>query len=275
MKKDDFFNDLGIKIVALILSLLIWFHATTEKTYIQTVELPVIYSFKVPDSLILVTTPPKKVRVRVSGKGKSLLKLKYTKTYYFVDAGELSVGKNILDMTQGNIPGMEDIKVLEVIPQKVLFLVDRYSTKIIYSIRPIYLYDTTNTHVYTKKITPHTARVRGPRTTLRMLRYLTTDTIYLDSLRTGNYTKNVSLHSPFKLVQILKPRNVKVSFSLIRFLFDTISVESDSIRYKLILKYPDTLRINPDSISCKPDTFDNSLNCLFPEGVVLLNFLRE
>ena len=276
MKKDDFFNDLGIKVVALILSLLIWFHATTEKNYTEIIELPVSYTYNIPDSLVLLTTPPERVRLRVTARGKSLLKLKYTKNFYHVDAGKLDVGKNILDMTQGNIPGVEDIEVLEVSPQKVLFLVDRYSTKVIYSIKPVFVYDTARTHVYPRRIYPSTVRVRGPRTILRTLRYVLTDSIYLDTLKTGTYTRRVYLRSPVRLVHILKPNMVKVNFYLVHFLFDTVkTISSDSMSYVVFLKYPDTLRFIPDSVTCVADSVEKTVNCSVPDGVVLLKAIKK
>ena len=178
-------------------------------------------------------------------------------------------------MTQGDIPGVEDVDVLEVNPQRVLFLVDRYSTKVIYSIRPVFVYDSTKTQVDIQRISPRTVRVKGPRSILRTLRYVVTDSIYIDTLKTGTHSINVYLESPRKSVQILKPRMVKVTFSLVHFLIDTIPLPGDGTKFIAVLRYPDTLSFSPDSLICREDTVKKIPHCSVPEGVILLDLIKN
>ncbi len=274
MKKGDFFNDLGIKVAALILALIIWFHATTEKNYTQVIEMPVTYSYQLPDSLILLSMPPRSVRLRVSAKGKSLLKLKYTKNFYRVEVGKLEIGKNIFDMSQGDIPGVEDVDILEVLPHRVLFLVDKYSTKVLYSIRPLFVYDSVKTRVKLRRLSARTVRVRGPRTIIRTLRYAVTDSIFADTLNSGDYTLQVAIKSPVRLVHVLKPRTTKVSFSVLHFNYDTLNVQVNNEKYDLFLKYPDTLTFFKDSINCTVDSMEKP-SCTFQQGVTLLNIQKK
>ncbi len=267
MKKNDFFEDLGIKVVALFLSLIIWFHATTEKNYTQIIELPVHYSYSVSDSLVLISTPPRKVRLRINAKGKTILKLKYTKSFYEVDVGRLDMGKNIIDMSQGAVPQVEDLEIMEVIPRKVLFLVDRYSTKVLYSIKPVFVYDSLKTKVSVDRIRPRTVRVRGPRTILRTMRFVTTDTVSLDTFKTGRYRIDVKLRTNLKYVSILKPQSVEIYFTVTRFVYDTVEVKTSGGTLQVFLVYPDTVGFQSDSLECTVDSVSRRPVCRTPSMV--------
>ncbi len=275
MKKKDFFEDLGIKIVALILSLIIWFHATTEKNYTQTLELPVKYSYVLPDSFVLISKPPERVRLRISAKGKTILKLKYTKSYYLVDVGRLDMGKNIVDMTQGVVPRTENLDIIEVIPRKVLFLVDRYSTKVLYSIKPVFSRDSSLVRVSVRRVRPRTVRVRGPRTILRTMREVETDTIYVDTLKTGIYEVEVSPRTNLKYVKIIKPAKLKVKFSVKRYVYDTVEIKLDNRKFNVSLYYTDTINFVKDSLVCALDTVKNIPLCNPPEGVFIQNIIER
>ncbi|GEM_PF-3890777 len=269
MKKNDFFEDLGIKVVALFLSLIIWFHATTEKNYTQIIELPVHYSYSVSDSLVLISTPPRKVRLRINAKGKTILKLKYTKSFYEVDVGRLDMGKNIIDMSQGAVPQVEDLEIMEVIPRKVLFLVDRYSTKVLYSIKPVFVYDSLKTKVNVDRIRPRTVRVRGPRTILRTMRFVTTDTVSLDTFKTGRYKVNVGLRTNLKYVTILNPKRAEIYFTVTRFVYDTLKVKTDNKTLLVFVVYPDTVSFQSDSITCSIDSVSKIPSCKAPSQVLI------
>lgn len=271
LKKNDFLEDIGIKITAIFLSLIIWFHATTEKYYTYTVELPVSYSYNLPDSLVLISTPPKNVRLRINAKGKTILKLKYTKSLYMVYLGSLDLGKNIVDMTQGAVPQVEDLEIIEVIPKKVLFLVDKYSSKVLYSIKPVFLFDSSKIKVRVRKIQPRSIRVKGPRTMLRTIRFATTDTIKLDTLSSGRYQRKVKLMSPNKYISIIKPKIVELDFTVTRFKYDTMEVLSDdSSRVLVYLFYPDTINLESNSVICERDTITNTPICKAPSYVKIL-----
>lgn len=67
------FSNFGLKIAALFLAMLLWFHATTDKTFVHDFELPLVLS-GIPSDLILASEIPSKVKVKVRGKGKQLIK---------------------------------------------------------------------------------------------------------------------------------------------------------------------------------------------------------
>ena len=274
MLKKIFLENLGIKLVSLFLALLIWFHATTEKNYTQTIRLPVKYSYTLPDSFILLSYPPKEVRLRITAKGKTLLKLKYSKAFYKVDIGPLDLGKDVIDMTQGAIPGIEGLEITEVSPKKVLFLVDRYTSKVIYSIRPTIVYDTLTMRVHVNRIKPHIVRLKGPRTVLRSISFISTDTILLDTFKTGKYTIFSRPRTPSQHVTIIKPDSLSIGLSITKFVFDTVNVLSkEGNPFILYITYPDTVKFSKDSLVCFTDTLSGKPYCEAQSQVKILKIL--
>ena len=68
------FDNLGIKIVALVLALFLWFNTTINKNYDYELKLPLRIENPPPNSIVANILPPD-VSVKVSGKGKQILKL--------------------------------------------------------------------------------------------------------------------------------------------------------------------------------------------------------
>lgn len=276
LHKETFFEDLGIKLVALFLSLLVWFHATTEKKYTDIIELPVRYRYSLPDTLVLISIPPKKVRLRVNAKGKTILKLKYTKPFYEVNIGPLNRGKSTVDMSQGEISQEEGVKIVEVMPKKVNFIVDGYINRKIYSIIPRLKYDSLKMKVKIKRISPRVVLVRGPRTVLISLNHILTDTISLDTFKSGRYIIKTRPKINLKYVSILKPDTLSVEVIVTKFVFDTIEVSAqDGRKFTLYVLHPDTIKLTQDSVSCFTDSISGRPECRTSPYVVIQRIVED
>lgn len=75
--KDKIFSNLGWKLVAILLALVLWFHVATEKTY-EKVFPAKIEAIGLPRNLDIETIEPGATRVSVVGSGKQLLQLMVT-----------------------------------------------------------------------------------------------------------------------------------------------------------------------------------------------------
>jgi YbbR domain-containing protein len=67
------FENLWVKLAALILAILLWFHVATNKTYQDKITLPVT-QVDISDKLVLTEPPPDSITVMVSATGKKLLR---------------------------------------------------------------------------------------------------------------------------------------------------------------------------------------------------------
>jgi len=99
----EIFKNLEMKIVALILALMLWFHVTTERDYTEQLSLPVHY-LNTPRGLVLLEEGPSRVIAAITGKGKELVKLHFLgRPYVSLDLRQARVGRNALSLSSENI----------------------------------------------------------------------------------------------------------------------------------------------------------------------------
>ena len=121
-----FLENAAIKLIALLISVIVWFNAVTEDTYVITKEVPVEYINFNKDSLFLLVSPPQKVEIILRGKGKSLLKLNFKKIRIFKDLGNLRVGiDTIYFRPEDIILSPEKVEIIAVRPHRYRVLVDK------------------------------------------------------------------------------------------------------------------------------------------------------
>jgi YbbR domain-containing protein len=124
-------SNLGLKSFALFVSALVWFHAATERTYSTEKRVRVEYS-GLKDSLFILNELPESFRVRVVGKGKSLINMSlFARPKAVIDMSELKPGKNSMEIDWGvlTIPHGLGVEVEAVQPSDLEFLVDVLSRR--------------------------------------------------------------------------------------------------------------------------------------------------
>ena len=94
-------DNLWLKIVAVIMGLLLWFHVASEKTYNHEVRLP-LSEIVLEDSLTLANTPPESLSVMVSASGKRLLRQKWREYGLRVNATQFAVGRHTVSLSPSN-----------------------------------------------------------------------------------------------------------------------------------------------------------------------------
>lgn len=124
------FDNLALKIVALLLGLLLWFHVATEKVYTYQVTLP-LSIINLQGDLALVKYPVDSLTVVVSANGKRLGRSGWRADGVRINALQFAAGRHQLDLTPGNttlIGGSNLISLDEVVtPSKLELYIDRRS----------------------------------------------------------------------------------------------------------------------------------------------------
>ena len=90
-----------LKITALVLGLLLWFHVATEKTYNYQLPLPV-EEVSLEKGLALSQAPPDSIVAVVSATGKQLLRQKWRERGLRIIATQFSAGRHELQLTTSN-----------------------------------------------------------------------------------------------------------------------------------------------------------------------------
>jgi len=127
------FDNLGLKLFALLLALLLYFHVLTDRPSEQTLYFPVTVE-GLPDSLALASAVPTEVGVRLRGTGKQLIRLGLTKPPVRLSLAGVTPGmfQRALGPADVALGGMTDVTVLEVKdPSEVRLEVTRRASRLV------------------------------------------------------------------------------------------------------------------------------------------------
>jgi YbbR domain-containing protein len=127
------FDNLGLKLFALLLAVLLYVHVLTDRPSEQTIYFPVTVE-GLPDSLALATNPPTEVGVRLRGTGKQLIQLGLTKPPVRVSLAGVAPGMFQRALGPADVPleGMTDVSVIEVKdPAEVRLEVTKRSSRMV------------------------------------------------------------------------------------------------------------------------------------------------
>jgi len=123
-----------LKIIALIMGMLIWFHVATDKTYNYEFYLPVV-QVDLADSLTLAKNPPDSILVAVSAQGKQLLRGEWVHEGIRINAIGLGPGQHQVPLSTSNsflIVQTSDVTLEEIImPNLVDLHVDQIGERVV------------------------------------------------------------------------------------------------------------------------------------------------
>jgi hypothetical protein len=121
----------GLKLLALFISALVWFHAATERDYLTEKKVRLEY-VGLSDSLFILNELPENFQVKVSGRGKALINMSlFARPKAVVDLSELDPGRNSMEFDRSvlNIPAGLRVEVEDIQPEEIEFLVDKLSRR--------------------------------------------------------------------------------------------------------------------------------------------------
>lgn len=117
------FKNLGVKLAALLLATLLWFHVATEKTIQYNISLP-IKQVDLSNDLVLTDPPGEEIEVLVSASGKRLLRSDWKKAGLKLTLSRTISGRFKADLNNTNISLIKSdgLELLEVIAPRELTL---------------------------------------------------------------------------------------------------------------------------------------------------------
>jgi YbbR domain-containing protein len=121
-----FTDQLGLKLLALLLALVVYAHVYTEREQESTLRVPLRVT-GLPPGLVLAEPTPEAVDLTARGKGKQVLKLKMETPEIIVDLSRVRPGRvqRMLSPTDVALPVGTEVTVTEIVaPRMVVFSVD-------------------------------------------------------------------------------------------------------------------------------------------------------
>jgi YbbR domain-containing protein len=261
-------DNIWLKVIALIVGLLLWFHVITEKTYNHRLQLP-ITDIVLGEDLVLTEAPPDSMTVLVTAKGKQLLRRKWRQRGVRIHAAQLPAGRHTLNLTTSNTTLADAgnlIKLAEVIaPTSIQLNIDfkvEKKVKVLPDITPVPDEGFTVSRI--SEPDPPEVTLIGARSLLR--RYTTVSTVHkeLTGLR-NNLTLTLPLAVPEAYAMVLNPDSVTVTIEIVAVrtrVFENVPiVVRNAPPGKMVMTQPPTVRVE---ITGPPQAIDR----LPPDAVV-------
>jgi hypothetical protein len=104
------FDNLGLKLVALLIAVLIYLNAYTDRPATMMVAFPVQVT-DLPDSLTLTGTAPSPIRAELAGTGKQLIRLRVTEPAVKISLAGVAAGRFTRAIMPADLPLPEGVQI--------------------------------------------------------------------------------------------------------------------------------------------------------------------
>lgn len=215
--RDFFTRNLGYKLVALLLALLLWFDVATEETTVIDYPVPLRIAVEGRD-MIVTNEVPDEVEVRFSGRGSDLLRL---------DKDELAIEKQIrggendttvVSLEPADVQRPADLNVtpVSVTPPRTVVVTDRFTEKTV-PLEPIGAPQTERGYqLVDVAVEPRRVKVRGVTAEVNPIGSLGLDLSQLDPVA-GTFDQRLEIAVPESLRTVtVMPDSVRITGRAIR-----------------------------------------------------------
>jgi YbbR domain-containing protein len=96
------FTNIWLRIIAIVMGILLWFHVATEKIYNYEVKLPVT-EILLNAKMALASSIPESLTVKVSASGKQLLRQDWRKAGLRINSTQYNSGQYSVELTPSNV----------------------------------------------------------------------------------------------------------------------------------------------------------------------------
>ncbi len=201
------FQNIGTKVGAILLALLVWFHVATEKVYEVDYQIPLIVEH-LPSDLTLVEPPPAEVKIKIRAKGKSLIGFYFKKLRIIADLEGAKQGKleyklspKDVQASSGELSGVVEV----VSPRSLKLRIDKYISK---KVRVVSRVEAKPAPGYIQigriTLTPSQVMISGPSQEVRRVSSVETERLELLEVKTP-ISQVVKVISPLPNLEVLPP----------------------------------------------------------------------
>ncbi len=212
------FENLWIKIIALIFGLLLWFHVATEKNYIYQLYLPVS-EIILESGLTLSSSPPDSLMVTVSASGKQLIRKKWRSRGLKIIVSQFGIGQYDLNLNTSNVfisSATTDVTLEEIIsPSNIKISLDNI-VEVLVEVKPDIVAEPDEGYAVSSvsSILPSQIKLKGPKTLVKKIPVVFTEHKVLKGLR-SNIELKLPLAKPFGYGIELKPDSVSLFIEVV------------------------------------------------------------
>ena len=209
------FRDLGLKVFATALAVLLWLAVAGDPIAERGMRVPLEFE-NVPDSMEILGSPPETVAVRLRGSSAVLRRLETGDVAAIIDLGSERPGNRLFDMTADQVRAPFGVEVTQVIPSTVSLTIEVEGAPVMLPVVPLVVGEPAPGFVVGQIVAePGTVRVVGPRSLLRQLTEATTEPLDVTNLSVPiEAMLTVGVADPN--LRLETPRAVRVTVEIIR-----------------------------------------------------------
>jgi len=250
-----------VKVLAVALALLLWFHVVSNKNYEHVVAMPFQIT-DVPEDLILVSDIPDTCEMRIVGVGKQLLRFLAEVDEVAVSAKDYSTGLYVVDVTPDRIivDHMGLTEVLEVIsPQKLRLQFEELLEKTV-GVEPDLVITAAPGYQVSGPlvVSPDSVVISGPKRLVRKIKKIKTQNVTISEL-TESLEEHIELSFPDSSYISLSDSSILAEQEVIELSERTISGIPLTIRNSASLP---SFTVKPESISVTVEAIPELLDSL-------------
>ena len=211
-KKNPFLNNIGKKVLALVIAISLWLVANLQHDVEKNIAIDVNYA-NLPPGLVVVNNPPEKLNLRVRGPRSQLSSISSKNMLFTIDLSNVSIGMSKFEIGTDQITPPRDVQVTGISPAEIKIEADRLAEKKV-KVEPSIGPQEVGYEIIGKpEVTPSTTRIEGPKNLLEKINSITTDPVSVKGEK-SKFTIEVPLRSPYSLVNIIGENTVKVTIDI-------------------------------------------------------------
>ncbi|MDH4222520.1 MAG: hypothetical protein OEV55_03155 [candidate division Zixibacteria bacterium] len=265
-----FLDNLWLKLAAILLALLLWFYASTDRSYEYTLSYG-LELVNLSSELNLAEPLPDEIKVMITGKGKDILKLLLIKGKRLkIDAGDFPAGEHRLQIKKEmiTIPEELNLSITEVITPRVLSInLQKVTEKKVPIISQLSF--TPEEGYFIKgevKFTPGKVRVSGPSEYVEKTMFILTQKKEYIGL-TRPFSESIELVAPSSYNLKIFPQGVNFSVDIKK----GMKTRMEKLPVKVInLSSGRTGYLHPQTINLELLGEEESISGLTPESVIVV-----
>lgn len=211
-KKNPLTNNIGKKILAILIAVSLWLVANLQHDVEKNVVIDINYA-NLPPGLVVVNNPPEKLNLRVRGPRSQLSSINSQNMLFTVDLSNADTGMSMFEITTDQIMPPRDVQVTGISPSEIKIEADALAEKTVIVEPSIGPPDEGYEIVGTPEVTPSKARIEGPKNLLSKIKTITTDPVSMKGEK-SKFTIEVPLRLPYSTVNILSENTVKVTIDI-------------------------------------------------------------
>jgi len=175
------FENLGLKISAVLIAVLLWLFVTSRGQSEMSLEIPVEFK-DVPVGLGIASTSAKMINVTIKGQERVMKNVRPTDVRVFIDLSKAKKGEGSFRMSQDDVKLPYAMKVMNIEPSTLKVKLDETVTKLV-TVNPV-ITGTPGKGFYVKavEVEPKSIVIQGLKTEVRKIGEIRTETMDISGI---------------------------------------------------------------------------------------------